>query len=89
MGVKVAFQEVEQPSRQERGIVVPAAALRQEKGRDIVLVVDNGRIERRAVAVGVRRDAEVVLSAGVSPGESVIVEGPAELSDGDSVREKK
>jgi HlyD family secretion protein len=89
MGVKVAFQEAKQPSRQERGIVVPAAALRQDKGRDIVLVVDNGRIERRAVAVAVRRDAEVVLSAGVSPGESVIVEGPAGLADGDSVREKK
>lgn len=89
MGVKVAFQEAEQPSRQARGIVVPTSALRQHKGQDIVMVVENGRVERRAVAVAMRRDAEVVLSAGVSPGEAVITEGPAELADGDSVREKK
>ncbi|MCG6861773.1 MAG: efflux RND transporter periplasmic adaptor subunit [Chromatiaceae bacterium] len=88
MGVKVAFQEAEQSSEQARGVVVPAAALRQDKGKDIVMVVDNGRVERRAVAVAERRDAEVVLSAGVNPGESVITEGPAELADGDSVREK-
>jgi HlyD family secretion protein len=91
MGVKVAVQETEpeQPSGQARGIVVPAAALRQDKGKDVVLVVDNGQVERRAVAVARRTDAEAVLSAGVSPGESVITEGPAELADGDSVQEKQ
>jgi HlyD family secretion protein len=89
MGVKVAFQETEQQSPQKRGIVVPAAALRKDKGRDIVLIVDNGRVERRAVTVTERRGAEAVLRAGVSPGESVITEGPAELTDGDSVREEK
>jgi len=89
MGVKVAFQETEQQSPQTRGIVVPAAALRKDKGRDIVLIVDNGRVERRAVTVTERRGAEAVLRAGVSPGESVITEGPAELTDGDSVREEK
>lgn len=86
MGVKVAFLETDraapasQSARAE--ILVPRAAVRQDGGRDVVFVVQNGRAERRAVRLGVTRgDASVVL-AGLHAGEQVVVEGPPELKAG-------
>ncbi len=53
MGVKVAFQQTPaQPRPPNRGIVVPKAAVHQRDGRDVVWVVREGRVERRAVTVG-------------------------------------
>jgi HlyD family secretion protein len=86
MGVKVAFLETDraapasQSARAE--ILVPRAAVRQDGGRDVVFVVQNGRVERRAVRLGAARgDASVVL-AGLEAGEQVVVEGPSELKAG-------
>ena len=86
MGVKVAFLETDraapasQSARAE--ILVPRAAVRQDGGRDVVFVVQNGRLDRRAVRLGASRgDASVVL-AGLQAGEQVVVEGPSELKAG-------
>lgn len=92
MGVKVAFQDAalsgEDQDRHLAGILLPQSAVRRADGRDYVLIVSDGLIERRAVALGDSRGAEAVLISGVSPGESVVVEGPAELVDGMRVRER-
>jgi RND family efflux transporter MFP subunit len=88
MGVKVAFQEAGEVDRDKAGVVVPPSAVRRREGRDIVLVVDNGRVEHRAVSVGQRRGSDVLLAAGLTAGELVVVEGPADIADGDRVKEK-
>jgi len=91
MGVKVAFREAGaiEPSAASTavGVIVPPAALRRDNGRDIVLVVSGGRIERRAVSVGSENDNEVVIVSGLTSGERIVIEGPAELADGDAVTE--
>jgi RND family efflux transporter MFP subunit len=93
MGVKVAFQDAalsgEDQDRRLAGILLPKSAVRRADGRDYVLIVSDGLIERRAVAQGDSRGAEAVLISGVSPGESVVIEGPAELADGMRVRERQ
>jgi RND family efflux transporter MFP subunit len=93
MGVKVAFQSGSQSaveaSSGSRSIVVPKAAVRQRDGRDVVWVVRDGRVERRAVIVGVSRDDQVSIAAGLSGGERVVVEGLENLADNIRVTETK
>jgi len=89
MGVKVAFlgEQLERGEQEGRPLVtVPRAAVRKDGGRDVVFVVMDGSVERRAVTVGGSPEPDVVeILAGVSGGERVVVEGPAELTDGQRV----
>jgi multidrug efflux pump subunit AcrA (membrane-fusion protein) len=55
----------------------------------VVLLVQNGRAERRAVTVDSTSGDEAVISAGVSTGEKVIVDSPTGLTDGAKVKEAK
>jgi len=89
MGVKVSFLE------QERGgestpvrATVPTGAVRQADGSSVVFVVKDGRAERRAVTIGRDLDGRREILAGVEPGESVVVDGPAGLRDGAKVKVK-
>ena len=68
---------------------MPKSAIRQQDGRDVVLVVQNGKAERRAVSVSSASGNEAVIGAGVSAGEKVIVDSPAGLADGVKVKEAK
>ena len=47
-----------------------------------------GRVERRAVTVGAARGDEVTISAGLSGGDKVVVEGSDNLADGVRVTEE-
>ena len=72
MSVKVAFREADGSGPAAgRTVIVPKAAVQQRDGRDVVLVVQSGRAERRAVTVSQTRLDEVVISAGVAAGERV------------------
>ena len=72
MSVKVAFREAGGSGPVAgRTVIVPKAAVQQQDGRDVVLVVQSGRAERRAVTVSKTRLDEVVISAGVAAGERV------------------
>jgi multidrug efflux pump subunit AcrA (membrane-fusion protein) len=58
----------------------------QRDGSDVVFVVHDGEVERRAVSVGrVSRD-EVEVTGGLDEGESVVVAPPAELADGARIK---
>ena len=86
MGVKVAFIDNE-PSRAAAPLVeVPKAAVRRAGEQDVVYVVKDKRVERRAVKVASTNNDVARLAAGVSEGEQVVIEGPADLADGDAVR---
>ena len=90
MSVKVAFREADGSGPAAgRTVTVPKAAVQQRDGRDVVLVVQSGRAERRAVTVSQTLLDEVVISAGVGAGERIIVGAPSGLADGAAVAEKR
>lgn len=86
MGVKVSFLDDAAPEAEAGDdaprLLIPAAALRREGGRDVVYVVRGDLVERRAVGVGERRGDKVEVTTGLSAGERVVVEAAAELTDG-------
>jgi RND family efflux transporter MFP subunit len=95
MGVRVSFLEElsgagEAPRTVAvRGALVPAAAIRQEDGRDVVYVASDGRAVRREVTLGATQGDARRVTDGVSPGEAVIVEAPPSLKDGAAVSVKE
>lgn len=87
MGVKVAFQsdltaETEIP---KSAFGVPKEAIQKDDGRDVAWVVRDGRVERRAVTVADSRGGEAILTAGLAPGETVVINPSATLTDGAAV----
>jgi RND family efflux transporter MFP subunit len=93
MGVRVSFEEqtAAGAKQQERphGVLVPADALRKDGGEDVVFVLKDGRAQRRAVTVGGSSGDSRQVLAGLSAGESVIVDAPADLKDAAAVTEVK
>jgi HlyD family secretion protein len=91
MGVKVAFLDDEQDKAKgmEKGppalAYIPKGAVRSDPHSSFVLLVRDGRVERRAVRLGMDRGTDVVVLAGLSPGDSLVVKGPENLHDGDKV----
>jgi RND family efflux transporter MFP subunit len=63
-------------------VLVPAAALRN----GAVFVVERETARRRAVTVGVQGPERVEIRQGIAAGETVILDPPASLADGDAVR---
>src|SRR6185369_13759660 len=90
MGVRVAFRGDEPAGSSAGGLRIPRAAIRQADGRDVVWVMRDGRVERRAIQyTGSSSETNAIVQAGLSAGERVVVEGPPTLSEADRVREKK
>jgi RND family efflux transporter MFP subunit len=87
MGVKVAFQDDGAASTTAGGNLpaAPKEAIRKIDNRDVIWVLRDGKAERRAVTVA-HSDADgVSISAGLSQGETVILNAPATLTDGAAV----
>ncbi|HUC53978.1 MAG TPA: efflux RND transporter periplasmic adaptor subunit [Candidatus Cybelea sp.] len=88
MGVKVSFegpQQVKPTKGPEAKAYVPKSAVRTDAGAAFVFLVRDGKVERRAVSLGLDRGTDVAILAGVSPGDSLVVKGPENLRDGDKV----
>lgn len=90
MGIKVAFQGVEQEDAAGAGsvVVVPRSAIRSDGATDVVYVLSDDTVERRAVRVGESTADEAAVLAGLNGGERVVTEGPADLAGGDVVKER-
>ena len=91
MGVKVAFQEIEEdPSAEEASAqsLIPRSALRDDDGQAIVFVVEDEILDRRAVSVGREIGSDIEIHAGVTPGDRVVVSPPDGLSDRQRVKVK-
>ena len=88
MAAKVAFRETGVAATASRSVVVPKSAIQQQDGRDVVLVVQQGRVERRAVTVSGAQNDEALLSAGLTAGEKVVLDWPQGLKEGLTVKEK-
>jgi RND family efflux transporter MFP subunit len=86
MGVRVAFLEGRDADAAPRpvatGVLIPSGAVVQRDGRSVVFVLSDKRAVRRSVDVASGQGALRNVLTGIQPGESVIVDPPAELADG-------
>jgi RND family efflux transporter MFP subunit len=90
MGVKVAFRATDDAKAApgSASVIVPKSAIQNRDGRDVVWVVRDGRVERRAVTIAQTSGDESTIAAGLSGGEKVVVNPPAGLADGAKISEK-
>ncbi len=98
MGIKVAFLDAESEAESadtsaeaSSELLMPSAAVRDENGAQVVFVLRGDRVERRAVRLGAERGGagrgeRVVVLAGVTAADRVVVDPPVELVDGARVR---
>jgi HlyD family secretion protein len=91
MAVKVAFREasVAPVAAASRAMVVPRTAVQSREGKDVVFVLHQGRLERRAVTVSSAEKDESTISGGLAAGERVVVDPPADVADGAAAIERK
>jgi HlyD family secretion protein len=94
MGVKVTFlgEEPHQGHASDDSVVaalVPQSAIRDDNDKKIVFLVKDNHAERRAVTVGDTRGGDAEIIGGLTPGDTVIVKGPPDLRDGQSVEFRK
>lgn len=87
MGVKVAFLEskTENATTPAAQSVVPRGAIQRDRDRTTVFVVNGETVERRAVTLGRELGGDVEIAAGVLAGAIVVVDPPADLTDGGRV----
>ena len=75
-------------SQEERpALVIPEEALVPEQARQFVYVVEGATVAKREVQLGRRQPGFVEITAGVTRGERVVIEGTLKLRDGARVRE--
>jgi RND family efflux transporter MFP subunit len=92
MGVKVSFLQERQPAAadvpQRPRLMVPKTAVRTDNGQQIVFVVRDERVERRAVSVGQAAGDEIEVISGLNSGDRIVVDGFDGLADGVRVKER-
>lgn len=88
MGVRVSFLEAKKPDQpvQKPGVLVPAAAIASRDGKQVAFVVAEERAQQREVTVGRSLGEDREVTQGLAGGETVVLDPPAGLADGDRVR---
>jgi multidrug efflux pump subunit AcrA (membrane-fusion protein) len=72
---------------EERGtLVIPRAAVRDEKGQHFVFLCDGDQVHRREIQVGVASDKKYELISGLALGDRVALPTDVNLKDGMKVR---
>jgi RND family efflux transporter MFP subunit len=93
MGVKVAFLSAVPPPGKGDGsearALVPKSAVHSDGGKQIVYLVRDQKLERRAVSLGAERGGDVEIVAGVVPGDKLVVGGAEKLREGQVVEIKQ
>ena len=69
-------------------VLVPKRVVSEDNGQSVVWVVAGTKAKRRAVSLGADRLDQIEVKSGVAPGEILIVNAPAGLTDGALVRVK-
>ncbi len=70
-------------------LTMPAGAVVQRNGRDVVFVVDEGEVRMTPVALGAASSDGRELVTKLPPGTKVVLDPPADLGDGEKVKENK
>jgi len=91
MGVKVSFlgEEPKKTDLPPSALTVPQNAVRDDGGQKVVYLVKDDHIERHAVKVGTLRGSDTEILAGLAAGDLVVVKGPADLRDGQTIAIKR
>jgi len=93
MGVKVAFLSAAPPPGKNPGsearAIIPKAAVHSDGGKQIVYLVRDQKLERRAVSLGAERGSDIEILAGLSPGDKLVVGGAEKLHEGQAVEIKQ
>ena len=69
--------------------VIPKGAVLSRDGKDVVFVAKDGAAHLTEVEIGPEQDAMVAIRHGISPGDTVVVLGGHELSDGQKIEAAK
>jgi len=88
MGVRVSFLEAAKPQQAEqpKGVRAPGAAVVERGGAQVAFVVgDEDTVEQRALKVAGKLGDDVHVTEGLAPGETLVLDPPAELKDGAKV----
>jgi len=70
-------------------LTVPAGAVVQRNGRDVVFVLDEGEVRMTPVALGAAGGDGRELVTKLPPGTKVVLDPPGDLGDGQKVKENK
>lgn len=92
MGVKVAFLADAPKNATSQAVpkaLIPKGAVRDDNGKKFVFLVRDGKVERRDVTLGPERGSDVAVLGGVSAGDALVIRGPENLREGQSVEVKK
>jgi len=87
MGAKVSFyEEGAKVGDNLEGMMVPASAIHELDGRQVLFAVQGGEVRAVRVEVGPVSGGQVFVKSGLKPGERVIVGGPEGIKPGQRVR---
>ena len=86
--VRFLSEENNKPTQVATGVIVPTSAVRDNNGRKTVLVAFNGRAVAHEIKIVSQRSNGYLVN-GLTGGEDIIVNAPAELKDGDRIRIKQ
>ncbi|HZD93560.1 MAG TPA: efflux RND transporter periplasmic adaptor subunit [Candidatus Sulfotelmatobacter sp.] len=93
MGVKVAFlSPAPVPGKNggsEAKAIIPKSAVQTDGEKQIVYLVREQKLERRAVSLGAARGSDVEILAGIAPGDKLVVRGAEKLHEGQTVEVKQ
>ena len=86
MGGRVAFAADAGPAGGAPRVMIPAAAVRNVAGADIVWIVTDGTVTRREIEAGPVSGDEREVRSGLRGGETLVLDPPDTLVDGARVR---
>jgi hypothetical protein len=69
--------------------IVPGAAVVERSGAKVVFVIDQGKVRMTGVKVGSEAAGGYELIDGPPPGTKVVSNPPADLEDGQKIKEKE
>jgi len=90
MGIKVRFLDDTPAPTATKGprMRVPAVAIERANGEAFVWVVNENRVERRAVTIGPESEGQVEVLAGVNSGDELVSPVVPGLEDGGKIKLK-
>ena len=89
MGVRVSFLEESKPAEAQKpqGVRVPGAALAERNGSTAAFVVgEENRVALQSVKTGIALGDDRQVLTGLTAGDTVVLDPPATLKDGDKVK---
>lgn len=81
---ELAAEAMKEPPKK----VLPASALTERGGAKVVFVIDDGKVRMTPVTLGPAFGTGFELVAGPAPGARLVASPPAEMTDGQRIKEK-